>query len=69
MAGNQMVGADAVKRMIKRIVDSENNEKPYSDEKLVSLLQDEGVELARRTVAKYRESLNIPSSSKRKVRM
>ncbi|MCP4354222.1 MAG: RNA polymerase factor sigma-54 [Proteobacteria bacterium] len=69
MAGKQMVGADAVKRMIKRIVEAENDEKPYSDERLVSLLQDEGVELARRTVAKYRESLHIPSSSRRRVRV
>jgi RNA polymerase sigma-54 factor len=69
MAGNQMVGADAVKSMIKRIINSENEQKPYSDEKLVGLLKDEGVELARRTVAKYRESLNIPSSSKRKLRI
>tara|TARA_Y100001960_G_scaffold250277_1_gene266538 strand:- start:7999 stop:9378 length:1380 start_codon:yes stop_codon:yes gene_type:complete len=67
--GNSMVGADAVKSMIKRIVDAEEQTKPYSDEKLVSLLADEGVDLARRTVAKYRESLNIPSSSKRKVRI
>lgn len=66
--GSAMVGADAVKRMIKRIIDSELETKPFSDEKLVQLLQDEGVELARRTVAKYRESLNIPSSSKRKVK-
>jgi len=68
-AGNSMVGADAVKRMIKRIIDTEEQTKPYSDEKLVKLLQDEGVELARRTVAKYRESLHIPSSSKRKVKI
>ena len=67
--GNTMVGADAVKSMIKRIIDSEEPTKPYSDEKLVTLLKDEGVEVARRTVAKYRESLNIPSSSKRKVKV
>lgn len=67
--GNSMVGADAVKSMIKRIVEAEEETKPYSDEKLVALLADEGVDLARRTVAKYRESLHIPSSSKRKVRI
>jgi RNA polymerase sigma-54 factor len=68
-AGSAMVGAEAVKSMIKRIVETEEQTKPYSDEKLVALLAGEGVELARRTVAKYRESLNIPSSSKRRVRI
>ena len=67
--GDAMVGAEAVKTMIKRIIDAEDSAKPYSDEKLVKLLSDEGVDVARRTVAKYREALNIPSSSKRKVKM
>jgi RNA polymerase sigma-54 factor len=67
--GNSMVGADAVKSMIKRLVEAEESTKPHSDEKLVAMLADEGVDLARRTVAKYRESLNIQSSSKRRVKM
>jgi RNA polymerase sigma-54 factor len=48
------------------LVDKEPPQKPLSDAKLVKLLADEGVDVARRTVAKYREALGIPSSSQRK---
>ena len=57
-----------MKAMIKRLVAAEDPKKPLSDEKLVSLLEDEGVSLARRTVAKYREALGIGSSSQRRIR-
>ncbi|MFI8011653.1 RNA polymerase factor sigma-54 [Acinetobacter sp. ABJ_C4_1] len=57
----------AIRAMIKKLVSNENPRKPLSDNAIASLLKDEGIEVARRTVAKYRESLHIPSSSERKV--
>jgi RNA polymerase sigma-54 factor len=56
----------AIRAMLKRMIAEEPTSKPLSDSKLATLLQDEGIQVARRTVAKYRESLNIPSSSDRK---
>ena len=56
----------AIRAMIKKIILAEPTEKPLSDNKLTTLLQDRGIQVARRTVAKYRESLGIPSSSDRK---
>ncbi|HBD10751.1 MAG TPA: RNA polymerase factor sigma-54 [Porticoccaceae bacterium] len=56
----------AIRAMLKRMVDSEPPEKPYSDSKLAVMLQAEGIQVARRTVAKYRESLRIPASNDRK---
>lgn len=58
--------ADAAKQQVKKIIESENKAKPYSDQKIVELLGDEGIDISRRTVAKYRDSLGIPGSSKRK---
>lgn len=55
-----------VKNMIKELIDNENKLKPLSDDKICKLLKEEGITLARRTVAKYREEMNILSSSKRK---
>lgn len=55
-----------VKKILKELVDKENPKKPLSDSKLQELLEVQGVKIARRTVAKYREELNIPSSSKRR---
>jgi RNA polymerase sigma-54 factor len=48
------------------MIHSEHPEKPLSDNKITTLLKEEGVSIARRTVAKYRESMSIPSSSDRK---
>ncbi|MEL0027217.1 MAG: RNA polymerase factor sigma-54 [Perlucidibaca sp.] len=56
----------AIRAMIKKLVSQENPRKPLSDNKIADLLQGQGIEVARRTIAKYRESLNIPSSSDRK---
>lgn len=56
----------AIRAMIKKIVQEENVRKPLSDNTIAEKLQAEGIDVARRTVAKYRESLNIPSSSERK---
>ena len=58
--------SEAVKFKIRKLVDSESVNRPYSDEKLAKLLKDQGIIVARRTVAKYRDILSIPSSSRRK---
>jgi RNA polymerase sigma-54 factor len=56
----------AIKALIKRIVNEENPQKPLSDAKLCTLLADQGVVVARRTIAKYREQMNIGPSNERK---
>ena len=58
--------ATAIRAMIKKIITAENPRKPYSDNKLTNLLNEQGINVARRTVAKYREALLIPSSHDRK---
>lgn len=55
-----------VKSILKEIIDRENKDKPLSDEKLEEMLQARGYQIARRTVAKYREQLNIPVARLRK---
>ncbi len=60
------VSSVTIKRRIKRIVEEENPQKPLSDSKIVKLLEQEGLVLARRTIAKYREELRIPPSNQRK---
>ncbi len=57
----------AIRAKIKKLILDENPRKPLSDNSLAKMLNDDGIEVARRTVAKYRESLHIPSSSDRKV--
>jgi len=56
----------AIRAMLKKMISAENPSKPLSDNKLTSLLQEMGIQVARRTVAKYREGMGIPSSSERK---
>ena len=56
----------AIRAILKKMISAENPGKPLSDNKLTSLLQDMGIQVARRTVAKYREGMGIPSSSERK---
>ena len=56
----------AIKARIRKLIDEETPRKPLSDNKLAAALSAEGFNVARRTVAKYRESINIPSSSERK---
>ncbi|MEO5378310.1 MAG: RNA polymerase factor sigma-54 [Magnetococcus sp. DMHC-6] len=63
---NDMHSSEAVKFKIRKLVDGESTKRPLSDEKLAKLLQEQGIEVARRTVAKYRDALGIPSSSRRK---
>ena len=63
-------GADisslTVKRHIQRMIDAEEPKRPRSDSELTRALKREGINIARRTVAKYRDELNIPSSTNRK---
>ncbi len=59
--------ATAIQATIKKLITSEDPKKPLSDNKLTILLKKQGINVARRTVAKYREAMNIPSSHERKV--
>ena len=59
--------AASVRNMVKKIISSETPGKPLSDEAISKIISKQGIELARRTVAKYREMLNIPSSSQRRM--
>ncbi len=56
----------AIRAMIRKLIQVENPGKPLSDDKIAKLLEVEGIQVARRTVAKYREAMSIPSSSDRK---
>lgn len=56
----------AIRALIKKLVAAEKPSKPLSDSKIASLLADQGIKVARRTIAKYRESLSIPPSNQRK---
>jgi len=58
--------SEAIKARIKTLIDGENPKKILSDDKIVALLKDEGIDLARRTVAKYREAMHIGSSVQRR---
>jgi RNA polymerase sigma-54 factor len=60
------VSAKAVKIMIREIIDGENTARPLSDKKIVDMLQESGLKIARRTVAKYREQMGILSARMRK---
>jgi RNA polymerase sigma-54 factor len=62
------VSATAIRAMLQRLVDEEDPAKPYSDARLAEILKEQGYEVARRTVVKYRQALDIPSSSQRKRR-
>ncbi|WEG74065.1 RNA polymerase factor sigma-54 [Vagococcus intermedius] len=64
--GEDDVSASTVQAKIKQVIAQENKQKPLSDQKIVELLASEKVDISRRTVAKYRDILGIPSSSKRK---
>ncbi len=56
----------AIRAMIQQLIKGENTRKPLSDNKLTDLLKNQGINVARRTVAKYREAMTIPSSRERK---
>src|SRR5690349_9646066 len=61
-----MVSSEAVRSRIRHLVSGENASQPLSDDRIVALLKDEGIEIARRTIAKYREAMRIPSSAERR---
>ncbi len=65
-ANGQGVASESVKNMISSFIKEENPAKPLSDQNIVEMLEEQGVQLARRTVAKYREQLGIAPSSRRK---
>lgn len=56
----------AIRALIKQMIGEENPAKPLSDSKLASMLEEQGINVARRTVAKYREAMAIPPSNERK---
>ncbi len=66
-AYGERVSSVTIKQRVRKIVENEDAHKPLSDSRIVRLLQAEGLILARRTIAKYREELRIPTSSRRKV--
>lgn len=58
--------ATAIRALIKQLVQEENPKKPLSDNKISDILEQQGIVVARRTVAKYREALQIPAANLRK---
>ncbi len=63
---NGSVSSTVVKEMIKKIIDEEDPRKPYSDQKIADMLKEKNIKIARRTVAKYREEMRIPSHTHRR---
>ena len=66
-AYGESVSSVTIKQRIRKIIDAEDSRKPLSDSRIVAVLQEQGLVLARRTIAKYREECRIPTSSRRKV--
>jgi RNA polymerase sigma-54 factor len=62
----EAIASASVQQKIKQIIDGEDPKKPYSDKKISQLLKEANIDIARRTVAKYREMLKVLPSSKRK---
>lgn len=60
------ISSVSIKKILQEIIDEENPKKPYSDNKLAEILAQKGIKISRRTVAKYRDELNIPPSNMRK---
>lgn len=67
LEGSQVAGV-AVRAMVKRLIDTENREAPLADDTIVALLARRGVRVARRTIAKYRDLMDIASAKERSVR-
>lgn len=66
-ASGEDMSWDAVKEKLKIIIDNENKDSPLNDDEIVESLQSQGIDIARRTVAKYRKVLNIPTARQRKA--
>ena len=64
--GGGEASSTAIRALIKKLVAAENPKKPLSDSKITELLSEQGIKIARRTIAKYRESLSIAPSNERK---
>ena len=62
----EAIASASVQEKIRKIIESENTKKPYSDEKISKLLKEQNINIARRTVAKYREIMGVLPSNKRK---
>jgi len=60
------VSSTSVKSKIKKLIEEENSQKPLSDQKIAEILKEEGINISRRTVAKYRDEMRIPASSMRR---
>ncbi|MHA1598604.1 MAG: RNA polymerase factor sigma-54, partial [Alphaproteobacteria bacterium] len=65
-SGGDTYSAEAVRDRIKQMINAESVDKILSDDKIVTVLNDSGIDIARRTVAKYREALGLPSSVQRR---
>ena len=57
-----------LKRKVKKLIEDEDPRKPLTDDQIANMLQGQGIDVTRRTVAKYREDLRIPSTHQRRVR-
>jgi len=64
--GGEAVAHDVVRQKVQEIIDQENKRAPLSDDEIVKMLETEGIQVARRTIVKYRQLLNIPSSRVRR---
>jgi RNA polymerase sigma-54 factor len=64
--GGDSIASESVRDHIKRAIEEEDPKQPLSDQQIVELLKGRGIDIARRTVAKYREMLRLPSSSRRR---
>ena len=60
------IASESIKTFIREIVENEDPKSPLSDQIIVKMLEERGIDISRRTVAKYRDEMNLPSSSKRK---
>jgi len=67
-SGSEALSSEAVRLRIRRLIDGEPERYPLSDDRIVELLHEQGIDIARRTVAKYREAMRIPSSVERRRR-
>ncbi|CQB51976.1 RNA polymerase sigma factor 54 [Syntrophomonas zehnderi OL-4] len=63
---NEKVSSKSIKKQIQEIIEKEDNSNPWSDQQLVEMLKENGIRISRRTVAKYRQELGIPSTVTRK---
>jgi len=68
-SGDQAHSSEAIRYRIKTMIDAEASDNVLSDDQIVAMLREDGIDIARRTVAKYRENMFIPSSVERRRRL